>query len=188
MFVRCLIARFARIVSGATRGPRTRRDAKRASPVMRAAIHSAATDGHPVARARICNWLEDGKRLRPLRTMRARFGDGTPLGLSTACGDATGDATFERVATASLRANDGVVSASPPAAGPAAVSPPTTPWSAPISAENVMRAADGVDEERRRLIFVRYLVRQRVYNEGFGADELPEQYRWSGLPEIENNH
>jgi hypothetical protein len=27
-------------------------------------------------------------------------------------------------------------------------------------------------------MFMRYLVRQRIYNEGFSAEEMPAQYRW----------
>jgi hypothetical protein len=38
---------------------------------------------------------------------------------------------------------------------------------------------DDFDETTRRLLFLRRLVRQRVYNEGFSLDETPEQYHHS---------
>ncbi|MEO7001516.1 MAG: hypothetical protein ABI068_06920 [Ktedonobacterales bacterium] len=36
---------------------------------------------------------------------------------------------------------------------------------------------DRLTEAQRRLVFLRYLVRQRVYNEGFPAQQTPDQYR-----------
>jgi hypothetical protein len=38
---------------------------------------------------------------------------------------------------------------------------------------------DDLDDMTRRLLFLRRLVRQRVYNEGFSMDETPAQYRRS---------
>ncbi len=38
---------------------------------------------------------------------------------------------------------------------------------------------DDLDDLTRRLLFLRRLVRQRVYNEGFAMDQTPEQYRHS---------
>lgn len=43
---------------------------------------------------------------------------------------------------------------------------------------------DDVDDTTRRLLFLRRLVRQRVYNEGFAIGDTPQQYRHSlGLAE-----
>jgi hypothetical protein len=56
------------------------------------------------------------------------------------------------------------------------------------SAEATLDAAEGMDAVQRRLMFVRYLVRQRIYNEGFSANALPEQYRWeSGIEDLDDN-
>ncbi len=44
-----------------------------------------------------------------------------------------------------------------------------------LSAES-LAAIEGMDATQRRLVFLRYLVRQGVYNEGFGERVLPEQY------------
>ncbi|HEX8994803.1 MAG TPA: hypothetical protein VF812_02100 [Ktedonobacterales bacterium] len=38
---------------------------------------------------------------------------------------------------------------------------------------------DDLDDMTRRLLFLRRLVRQRVYNEGFSMDQTPQQYRHS---------
>lgn len=38
---------------------------------------------------------------------------------------------------------------------------------------------DDLDETTRRLLFLRRLVRQHVYNEGFGFGQTPQQYRHS---------
>lgn len=38
---------------------------------------------------------------------------------------------------------------------------------------------DSLDDTTRRLLFLRRLVRQRVYNEGYSMDETPQQYRHS---------
>ncbi len=38
---------------------------------------------------------------------------------------------------------------------------------------------DDLDDTTRRLLFLRRLVRQRVYNEGFSIDQTPAQYRHS---------
>ena len=38
---------------------------------------------------------------------------------------------------------------------------------------------DELDDLTRRLLFLRRLVRQRVYNEGFAVEETPQQYRHS---------
>ena len=51
---------------------------------------------------------------------------------------------------------------------------------------------DDLDDGTRRLLFLRRLVRQRVYNEGFALDQTPRQYRHSlGLsdePEQPESH
>ncbi len=67
---------------------------------------------------------------------------------------------------------------------------PAQPASEPLSA-SLKRLSDlpdsldtfdqmgDLDDMTRRLLFLRRLVRQRVYNEGFSLDETPEQYRHS---------
>lgn len=67
---------------------------------------------------------------------------------------------------------------------------PAQPASEPLST-NLQRLSDvpdsldsfdqmgDLDDMTRRLLFLRRLVRQRVYNEGFAADETPRQYRHS---------
>lgn len=46
-----------------------------------------------------------------------------------------------------------------------------------------------LDESTRRLLFLRRLVRQRIYNEGFSVEQIPAQYRRShGLGDDEEAH
>lgn len=49
----------------------------------------------------------------------------------------------------------------------------------PVDAPESIEQLDDVDDMTRRLLFLRRLVRQRVYNEGFPPDQTPEQYRRS---------
>ena len=67
---------------------------------------------------------------------------------------------------------------------------PTQPASEPLSASlkrlsdlpdslDTFDQMDDLDDMTRRLLFLRRLVRQRLYNEGFPLDETPEQYRHS---------
>jgi hypothetical protein len=47
------------------------------------------------------------------------------------------------------------------------------------SAQTSLDSAEGTDETQRKLIFLRYLVRHGVYNEGFANNGIPEQYHRS---------
>jgi hypothetical protein len=81
------------------------------------------------------------------------------------------------------------VTSEPPA--PLASREPTQPVaSEPLSASlqrlselpdslDTLELMDDLDDTTRRLLFLRRLVRQRVYNEGFSMDETPQQYRHS---------
>lgn len=52
-----------------------------------------------------------------------------------------------------------------------------------------LAAIEQLDATQRRLIFLRYLVRQGIYNEGFGSHPLPEQYwRSRGLGDERDGH
>lgn len=49
----------------------------------------------------------------------------------------------------------------------------------PVDAPESFEQLDDLDDMTRRLLFLRRLVRQRVYNEGFPPEHTPEQYRRS---------
>ncbi len=49
----------------------------------------------------------------------------------------------------------------------------------PVDAPESFEQLDNLDDMTRRLLFLRRLVRQRVYNEGFPPEQTPEQYRRS---------
>jgi hypothetical protein len=179
MFIRRLMSRLGRIFSRhPARGWRTA-----------AVVTAVSSRRSGVSRAGLRNWLEDGRRLRPALPAQLSRGRGM-------VGDVAAmpvDVTRERVVSGRMRVSDPPAvgqppaSKTPPPSGPARGAIPLkrpSPLPDLTSAEAVLQAAEGMDEVWRRLVFVRYLVRQRVYNEGFGADEMPEQYRWqSGEPD-----
>lgn len=49
----------------------------------------------------------------------------------------------------------------------------------PFDASGSLDALSDLDDMTRRMIFLRRLVRQRVYNEGFSVEQTPDQYRRS---------
>jgi hypothetical protein len=53
------------------------------------------------------------------------------------------------------------------------------PASPPSFSDASLEEIEAMDASQRKLIFLGYLVRQGIYNEGFKAPELPEQYRRS---------
>lgn len=90
------------------------------------------------------------------------------------------------------------VTGEPPA--PLASREPTQPASEPLSASlqrlselpdaslESLDQMDALDDMTRRLLFLRRLVRQRVYNEGFAMRDTPAQYRHSlGLSETDDH-
>ncbi len=75
---------------------------------------------------------------------------------------------------------DGAAHSRAAASGPASSLPALPPdihvdFTGELSAAT-LAAIEQLDATQRRLIFLRYLVEQGVYNEGFGAHPLPEQY------------
>ncbi|GAC1447452.1 MAG: hypothetical protein PVSMB4_02890 [Ktedonobacterales bacterium] len=62
----------------------------------------------------------------------------------------------------------------PQVAQQAIESAPSRPLATPIPPTSEPSLSD---EERRRLVFLRQMVRRGVYNEGFAPAQLPEQYR-----------
>jgi hypothetical protein len=57
---------------------------------------------------------------------------------------------------------------------------PASPASSPASFSDAsLEEIEAMDESQRKLIFLSYLVRQGIYNEGFKGADVPEQYRRS---------
>jgi hypothetical protein len=136
------------------------------------------------------SWLEDGRqlRLRPAKSLRSepntrpdapespreihRPRTGVPVVPSTSV-PRPGSAPANLAASES--APHFVASASAP---PSPSAPPpdiSVDFTGELSAD-ALAAIEGMDATQRRLVFLRYLVRQGVYNEGFSERILPQQY------------
>jgi hypothetical protein len=174
MIVRRLMARLGRVFSTSStneRVTRARQIALQASARPSGQRGSAAQSG-------LRNWLEDGQRLRPPRPWslpQPASGDALTPAITTPL-----PAERERVVSGRVRLTSDLASITPQEV-PAPASLPLEPLPALAdlaSAAATLDAAEGLDAARRRLMFMRYLVRQRIYNEGFTPEELPAQYRW----------
>lgn len=161
-------------------------------PVREPALVGVASQAGPAERAAtglsLSSWLDNGRRLRPRLRLTPR--DPRDPGL---------------IPTRPLRqkTQPAAISATPaPNPGPAPVEAPVAANIAPLAPDPAETARivpvthttdapgddlgdlERLDAETRRLMLLRHLVRQRVFNEGFASGEIPRQYRWSlGLDE-----
>lgn len=130
-----------------------------------------ATDHMPPVLS-LSNWLDNGRRLRPRLRLASRELGSAP----------TRPLRYKTQPAASP------MSGEPPTPRPA----PAPVISAPAEAPRIIPAihmANGqnddlsdlgqLDAETRRLMLLRHLVRQRVFNEGFTGDAIPKQYHRS---------
>jgi hypothetical protein len=154
--------------------------------------HDAALGDGPLIPARprrtsIASWLEDARRLRPRRALAGHeiAGDVPSAGPASSHRPRTGVPAVPgnpaaRIAAqgAQLAPTDGasqLVASSSPTSSPATPPDIRVDFTGSLSAET-LAAIESLDTTQRRLIFLRYLVRQGVYNEGFSERVLPEQY------------
>jgi hypothetical protein len=122
-------------------------------------------------------WLDDSRRLRARPVPRPALPPASKEHLRQILRDPRWAAAFNAApATRSPRAPQSGDPRSARQTGEAAPGRPLTSSSA--SATPDAQAA----RERRRLDYVRELVRRGIYNEGFDAASLPEQYRPRPLP------
>jgi hypothetical protein len=140
-------------------------------------IATRAAEGRASAAPRhaLGNWLEDGRRLRVRLASAFTAPQDEPRWMETR---AQGGER-PRVASGPNRR-----SAESPATLPqtAPLVPPGTvvmPASPSSFNDTSLEEIEAMDASQRKLIFLSYLVRQGVYNEGFKGHDLPEQYRRS---------
>lgn len=135
----------------------------------RQAVASGHLPRHTISNSPMAgSWLDDSQRLRPHPEQRA--GHERPASEPAAPLPPTS-------VTHPLATNVPDEIATPPAPPLAAEPVPTPPQSTQPALPTAEGAASVADGAARRLIFLRYLVRHGVYNEGFGKGNLPEQYR-----------
>ncbi|HEY7983423.1 MAG TPA: hypothetical protein VID73_04605 [Ktedonobacterales bacterium] len=148
-----------------------RQAAGRPATVRPRATYSAHAPGSDLASAR---WLDDARRLRARPGARPR-----PALPHVSREQLRQIFTDPRWASA----YDAAVPPRPPRAPllgeahapqPAAESTDSRPA---VPSRPAAASEDQADRERRRLAFIRDLVRRGIYNEGFDATHLPEQYR-----------
>lgn len=164
MIVHRLRALFSRVVAliiplrstnaGSRKSPPTR--AQSALAASGARLHGAG-----LASSR---WLDDSRRLRMRPSRPPALPPPSREHLRQILRDPRWAAVFDTSQP----------SRSPRVAQQAVESPSSRPLSTPIPPTSTGSFSD---EERRRLVFVRQLVRRGVYNEGFAPAQLPEQYR-----------
>lgn len=171
------------------------------APTGRRTALMSVTSEDPVCRpVRQANWLDDALRLRPARRARTAV----PLSATTMqplesrraeVVAGTGYLASETSETdRPKRANEiTLAEVAPPLRMPTTLASATPASIAGAEAsdrdadattgDDQLDALEGMDAVQRRLVLIRYLVRQRVYNEGFSPDATPEQYRWSTTPQ-----
>jgi hypothetical protein len=147
-------------------------------PVLNTVAASAAAAEQRMSvasRHSLGNWLEDGRRLR-VRITAAFI---APQEESRRLDVRVQGAERPRVASSPNRRSAESPAPLPqtaPLTQPGALVAPSSPTS---FGDTPLEEIEAMDAEQRKLIFLGYLVRQGVYNEGFKGPDLPEQYRRS---------
>jgi hypothetical protein len=154
----------------------------RSSQHQQAALHSVATQvasaerqANIAPRHALGNWLEDGRRLR----VRLASAFTAPQEEQRRTDARTQGAERQRVISSPNRRSAETPDALPqtaPLIPPGTALEPASPTS---FSDASLEEIEAMDEGQRKLIFLSYLVRQGIYNEGFKGADVPEQYRRS---------
>lgn len=188
-----------------------RMGARHQTPSLIGTRPSIAADVRAAQPHHYANWLEDALRLRPQRRTREIMlasSITTPQAPgkrhaevaeviagpthSTTKTSETGKAERQTTHVTESLSPETTPTLSRPAPRPATSAPLASIASSadasatpPIDGDgDHLTELEGMDAVQRRLVLIRYLVRQRVYNEGFSAEDTPEQYRWSSPPAL----
>lgn len=127
----------------------------------------------------VSNWLDNGRRLRPTVARTATPTVPTVVTAATARAEVhyeTALSTSEEAFAVSQPSESTVKSQIVGSNETAAFSaPPAVVESSPSLLEGI----EQLDATQRGLVYLKYLVRHGVYNEGYPTEELPSQYRHS---------
>lgn len=126
----------------------------------------------------LSSWLDNGRRLRPRLRLTPREAGASitrPLRLRAQAATSSVPPTLPSATETPMPR---ITLASQP------VEPATMPPLVPIvpmadEQGDDLSNLERLDSETRRLIFLRHLVRRRVFNEGFSDTDLPRQYHRS---------
>ena len=171
-----------RLTVAASRGRARQRSAEQRvrEPVLVGAATQSGLAEHASYGLSLSNWLDNGRRLRPRLRLTPRDPGLTPT-----------RPLRHKLQPAAMPAQPAPVEAPAPRANlaPLAPEPSDATRIVPVthsgsSSGDDLGGLEQVDVETRRLMVLRHLVRQRVFNEGFTTGEIPRQYRRSlGLEE-----
>jgi hypothetical protein len=173
MGVRDFFDRVIARLAGRAGGSRSSQQPVLNSVAARAAAAEQRLSAAP--RHSIGNWLEDGRRLR-VRITAAFI---APQEESRRLDVRLQGAERPRVVSSPNRRSGEAPAPLPqtaPLTQPGALVAPSSPTS---FGDTPLEEIEAMDAEQRKLIFLGYLVRQGVYNEGFKGPDLPQQYRRS---------
>lgn len=163
-------------------------------PVREPSLVGVASQAGPAERAStglsLSSWLDNGRRLRPRLRLTPRDPRDPGLIPTRPLRHKTQPAAIS--ATPAPSASPAPAEAPAPRANIAplaAAEPSDTTRIVPVTHTTGVGGDDlgdleRLDAETRRLMLLRHLVRQRVFNEGFATGDIPRQYRRSlGLDE-----
>jgi hypothetical protein len=175
MRVRDFFNRAIARLAGRTGGARSLQHQHAAVHSGAAQVASAERQASIAPRHALGNWLEDGRRLR----VRLASAFTAPQDEQRRTDVRAQGSERQRVISSPNRR-----SAETPVALPqtAPLIPPGTalePASPTSFSDASLEEIEAMDESQRKLIFLSYLVRQGIYNEGFKGADIPEQYRRS---------
>lgn len=132
-----------------------------------------ALSGHSVS-----NWLDNGRRLRPAVARNTVHAE-APAAIAEVSYETTVSAPEEAIAV-SQPCESTVKSLG---VGTSEIVP-SSPPAATETHPSLLEGIEQLDATQRGLIYLKYLVRHGVYNEGYSRQDLPSQYRHSaGLDE-----
>jgi hypothetical protein len=130
--------------------------------------------GHSVS-----NWLDNGRRLRPVVARKTMHAEAPAAIVEVSF--ATTAPLPEKALAVSQPCESTSKSQS---VGGSEIIPSTSPPAATETHPSLLEGIEQLDATQRRLVYLKYLVRYGVYNEGYSRHDLPVQYHLSaGLDE-----
>lgn len=161
-----------------------------AQPVREPELVGVASMAGPMERASsglsLSSWLDNGRRLRPRLRLAPRDSGlipTRPLRHKTQPA-AMSDTPAPEPAPAPVEAPAPRANLAPLAAEPSDATRIVPVTHSTGAGGDDLSDLERLDAETRRLMLLRHLVRQRVFNEGFASGDIPRQYRRSlGLEE-----
>ena len=152
-------------------------------PALVGVASQAGSAERPSSGLTLSSWLDNGRRLRPRLRLTPRDPELIPTRplrhKAQPASSSAPPAPVETIETPAPRAN--LASLAPESSEAARIVPVT--HSTDTHGDDLSEL-ERLDTETRRLMLLRHLVRQRVFNEGFSSGDIPRQYRRSlGLEE-----